>query len=179
MRDPAPGPPPGPLIDLRAAIEAFIAAAPNNTLLKARLKTLDGPIDPPRFLHRFLMFNDALAARVPYLAGLIHLTPDLFLDPGAAPGFLAQANGRVAAYVAQAAADEYRIANGHNGVHQHLSQVFFRAALRHGWPDTALGFEHAHPIPPEIAALLTEARAANANSWSIAAANSRLSRSRG
>jgi hypothetical protein len=114
-------------IDLGPDIEAFIRVAPNNAFLKRHLDTLRGEFALPRFLHRFLVFNDALAARVPYLAGLIHLTPDLFLDVGTRAGFLGQANARIAAYVAEAAADEYRMEKGQNMVHQHLSQVFFRA----------------------------------------------------
>ena len=124
MHEPASG----AEIDLRSDIEAFIRAAPNNAFLARHLEALDGQAALPRFLHRFLVFNDALAARVPYLAGLIHLTPDLFLEPGAPAGFLGQANARIAAYVAEAAADEYRMENDRNMVHQHLSQIFFRAA---------------------------------------------------
>jgi len=145
-------------IDLRPSIEAFIRAAPNNLFLKGHLDAIDEPVDVPRFLHRFLLFNDALAARVPYLAGLIHLTPDLFLDPGREVGFLSQANARIAAHVAEAAADEYRIENGQNMVHQHLSQIFFRAVLRQCWPGDPGAFERAHPTPPAITALLSEAR---------------------
>jgi hypothetical protein len=149
---------PRAVTDLAPEIEAFIAAAPNNRFLERQLDAQSGDVALPRFLHRFLVFNDALAARVPYLAGLIHLTPDLFLYQ-ARTGFLGQANARVAAHVAAAAADEYRMENGHSMVHQHLSQIFFRSALRHCWHGDAAHFERAHPLPPEIVTLLAEARA--------------------
>lgn len=145
-------------IDLRPAIEEFIRSAPNNAFLKGHLDARVGPDDLPRFLHRFLMFNDALAARVPYLAGLIHLTPDLFLEPGPQSGFLSQANARIAAHIAEAAADEYRIENGRNYVHQHLSQIFFRGALHHCWSGDPEAFERTHPISHRIAELLSEVR---------------------
>ena len=148
----------GSEINLRPSIEAFIRDAPNNALLGEHLQALGEPHDLTRFMHRFLLFNDALAARVPYLAGLIHLTPDLFLRRGMHGSFLAQANGQIAAYVAEAAADEYRMVNGRNMVHQYLSQVFFNGVLRQCWPSGADTFESTHPISPEIAALLAEAR---------------------
>ena len=144
--------------DLRPDIEAFIRDAPNNARLAEHLQTLGEPRDLSRFLHRFLLFNDALAARVPYLAGLVHLTPDLFIRRGMKDGFLAQANGQIAAYVAEAAADEYRMVNGRNMVHQYLSQVFFQGVLQQCWPEGAESFEGAHAISPDIAALLAEAR---------------------
>lgn len=162
LDDTACAPAQGCAIDMRPNIEAFIREAPNNAFLGKHLEALAGSLgdrhDLLRFVHRFLLFNDALAARVPYLAGLIHLTQDLFQNPGEQPGFLAQTNAQIAAYVAEAAADEYRMVNGRNMVHQYLSQVFFRGVLRQCWPDGAGTFESAYPISPEIAALLTEAR---------------------
>jgi hypothetical protein len=67
--------------------------------------------------------NDALAARVPSLAGLIHLTPDLFIDPDVDADFCHQCNGRIAAFVAQAAADEYQMTEQQSLVHQDLSRA--------------------------------------------------------
>ena len=147
-----------PAADLGAAIECFIKSAPNNVFLEGQLRTLDEPDRLLRFLHRFLIFNDALAARVPFLAGLIHLTPNLFVDPDAPAGFLGQRNAQIAAHVAQAASDEYRMAPAGNRVHQHLSQLFFRAALAFYRGDGVAEFEREHPVPPEIEALLAEAR---------------------
>jgi hypothetical protein len=140
------------------AIETLIASAPNSAFLERRLGTLDDPDRLLVFLHRFLVFNDALAARVPYLAGLIHLTPDLFVAADAPAGFLAQRNAWVAAFVARAASDEYRMAGGRNRIHQHLSQLFFRAALAFYGRDGAAEFERRHPVPAAVAALLAEAR---------------------
>jgi hypothetical protein len=151
-------PPAAPAIDLGPSIEAFMRAAPNNAFLATRLTTLDDPDRLIRFLHRFVVFNDALAARVPFLAGLIHLTPDLFVDVAVAPGFLGQVNGRIAAHVAAAANDEYQMTPGCNMVHQHLSQTFLRGALAHYRPAEMRGFERDHPIPPAVGAVLSEAR---------------------
>jgi hypothetical protein len=144
--------------DLSIRIESFIRSAPNNAFLQAKLTVLDAPERLLLFLHRFLIFNDALAARVPYLAGLIHLTPDLFVDPETPCGFLGQLNGRIAAHVAEAASDEYRMSNGRNMAHQHLSQVFFRGALAFYGPESPSSFEIRHPAPAAITALLAEAR---------------------
>ena len=113
--------------DLGSEIENLIRSAPNNDYLEYNLKALADPTKLLLFLHRFLIFNDALAARVPYLAGLIHLTPNVFVQAGG--GFLGQVNARIAAYVAEAASDEYRMTPAQNLVHQHLSQKFFRGAL--------------------------------------------------
>lgn len=142
---------------LDAWVEGAIAAAPNNQELQRQLDAIDSDDVLLRFLHRFVLFNDALAARVPFLAGLIHLTPNIFLDPEPGPSFCRQANGRIAAYVAEAASDEYRMANGRNLVHQRLSQVFFRAALAHFGAD-AVTFDRTHPLPPALGELLSEAR---------------------
>ena len=150
--------PDGTVSEPGAEIETFIRTAPNNAFLRTRLLSLGDPEQLLRFLHRFLIFNDALAARVPYLAGLIHLTPDLFIDHTAPPGFLGQANARIAAHVAAAASDEYQMSPGRDMVHQRLSQVFFRGALAYYRPDGAWDFERRHPVPPAIAALLREAR---------------------
>ena len=145
------------VLDLSARIESFIRTAPNNAFLEAKLRALDKPDRLLLFLHRFLIFNDALAARVPYLAGLIHLTPDVFVDPDAPTGFLGQRNARIAAFVAEAANDEYRMTPGRNMVHQHLSQVFFRGALGFTGKGAA-AFEAHHPPSSQITRLIAEAR---------------------
>lgn len=145
-------------IDLATEIENFIKTAPNNAYLEGRLKTLADPDRLLLFLHRFLVFNDALAARVPFLAGLIHLTPGLFVDPDAPNGFLGQVNARIAAHVAEAANDEYRMAPGRSMVHQHLSQVFFRGALSCLRPEYLRDFESRWPLPAALETLLSEAR---------------------
>ena len=110
-----------------------------------------------RFLHRFVLFNDALAARVPFLAGLIHLTPNLFLDPGSGVAFCRQVNGRIAAFVAEAASDEYRMTDNRNMVHQYLSQRFFTGVLAYYGIDAAT-FDRLHPLPAASSALIDEAR---------------------
>lgn len=108
-------------------------------------------------LHRFLIFNDALAARVPYLAGRIHLTPDVFVAAADGTGFCAQRNAQIAAHVAEAANDEYRFSPGSNMVHQHLSQDFFRAAFAY-FGERAGQFEALHPVTATLTALISEAR---------------------
>ncbi len=144
-------------IDLGPAVEDFVRSAPNNRYLEENLRTLDEPARLLLFLHRFVIFNDALAARVPYLAGLIHLTPNVFVEAGSA-GFLGQVNARIAAHVAEAANDEYRITPTRNLVHQHLSQAFFRAALSHYKAQSGEDFERLHPPPKAIESLIGEAR---------------------
>ena len=138
-------------------IDASIAEAPNKQLLEQQLQTIGGDEALMHFLHRFVVFNDALAARVPFLAGLIHLTPDLFIDPEADQDFCRQVNGRIAAYVAEAASDEYRMTPDRNLVHQYLSQKFFGGVLRHFQVDGAT-FDRRHPLPACLAELLGEAR---------------------
>lgn len=142
---------------LGAWLEGAIAEAPNNKVVQGQLDAIDSDNFLLRFLHRFVLFNDALAARVPFLAGLIHLTPNIFLDLEADDEFCQQANGRIAAFIAEAASDEYRMVNGRNLVHQRLSQVFFRAALAHYGIDGKT-FDRAHPVPPLLQELLSEAR---------------------
>src|SRR5271165_6858407 len=82
-------------------VEDAIDAAPNQQRLRRQLDAITNDTAHVRFLHRFVLFNDALAARVPFVAGLIHLTPDVFLDPDEGVAFCRQANGRIAAYVAE------------------------------------------------------------------------------
>jgi hypothetical protein len=144
-----------------SAIEAWIvstiAAASNKARLRRRLEAISSDADLPRFLHRFLLFNDALAARVPFVAGLIHLTPNVFLDPEGGVEFCQQVNGRVAAYVAEAASDEYRMINGRSSVHQHLSQIFFNGTLAYYSIDRS-SFDRNNPFPLILREILNEAR---------------------
>ena len=105
---------------LRQSIRDAIERTPNHDLLQQGLEGLRTTADLVCFLHRFLHFNDALAARVPFLAGLIHLHPELFTDPGDVEEFCRRRNAMVSAYVAEAANDEYRMAPGRNLVHQRL-----------------------------------------------------------
>jgi len=143
--------------DIDVWIEAAIAAAPNRARLQRRLDAVTNETAAVRFLHRFVLFNDALAARVPFLAGLIHLTPNIFLDRSEHIDFCRQANGRVAAYVAEAARDEYQLDANRNGVHQHLSQLFLNGALAHYQVDRG-AFDREHPLPPALTVILEEAR---------------------
>ena len=139
------------------ALETAIRSAPNSQLLNRRLSILEDTDHLVCFLHRFLHFNDALAARVPYLAGLIHLNPDLFADPSDVEAFCRQRNASISAHIAAAAADEYRIAPGRNMVHQRLSQVFFRGVLDYYGADGGR-FDRKHPLPSSLDDLLREAR---------------------
>lgn len=138
-------------------VERAIAAAPNKEQLRLRLESIRDDEAIVRFVHRFVLFNDALAARVPFLAGLIHLTPGLFLDPEAEEDFCRQANGRIAAFVAKAANDEYLFTETESLVHQYLSQQFFRGVLDH-FGVSGRTFDRQHPIPANLAILLGEAR---------------------
>ncbi len=138
-------------------IDACILVAPNKQLLERQLLAIDCDEALIHFLHRFVLFNDALAARVPFLAGLIHLTPGLFIDPDADGEFCRQANGRIAAYVAEAASDEYRMAGDRNLVHQYLSQKFFHAALEH-YRMSGAAFDKQYPLPATLSDVLAEAR---------------------
>jgi hypothetical protein len=140
-----------------AWVEGAIAAASNNERLKRRLDTIDSEPRLLRFLHRFALFNDSLAARVPFLVGLIHLTPNLFLSPDGDEDFCRQSNGRIAAFVAKAANDEYGMPGGQNLVHQYLSQQFFRGVLAHYVVDRR-DFNRLMPVPPQLGRLLDEAR---------------------
>ena len=140
-----------------AWVEGAIASASNNESLQRRLDSIASDGALLRFLHRFVLFNDALAARVPFLVGLIHLTPNLFVDPQADEDFCRQSNGRVAAYVAKAANDEYSTQDGSNLVHQYLSQMFFRGVLGHYAID-GRDFNRQFPVPARLSALLDEAR---------------------
>jgi hypothetical protein len=142
---------------LTQSIQAAIERTPNHDLLKRRLEGIRTSDELVCFLHRFLHFNDALAARVPFLAGRIHLHPELFVDPADSEEFCRRRNALVSAYIAEAAHDEYRMSPGGNLVHQRLSQLFFRGVLRHfgvRGPD----FDRAHPLPTEVKDLLQEAR---------------------
>jgi hypothetical protein len=153
----------GDLVEARCAgamgawVEEAIAAAPNKDLLQHRLDSIGSDDALVCFLHRFVLFNDALAARVPFLAGVIHLTPNLFIDRDADEDFCRQSNGRIAAFVAEAANDEYNMKDGENLVHQYLSQLFLRGALAHCGVN-GQAFDREHPLPARLAALLEEAR---------------------
>ena len=138
-------------------VERAIAGASNRKKLQRQVDRIDSDDKLLCFLHRFVLFNDALAARVPFLAGLIHLTPNLFLEAQPGVGFCRQANGRIAAFVAEAASDEYRMTAERNMVHQHLSQRFFRGALAHYGVDER-SFDGLHPVPAVLNDLLEEAR---------------------
>ncbi len=152
QRDPAASDQP-----IDAWVERAVASAPNKVRLQERLDSIESEDALLRFLHRFVLFNDALAARVPFLAGLIHLTPDLFVDRAADEDFCRQCNGRVAAFVAEAASDEYRMTTEQNLVHQYLSQMFFLGVLRHYGLD-GRSFDRRFPVPDRLQALLAEAR---------------------
>ncbi len=77
-------------------IERATAMTPNRGLLQHRLDSIATTDLLARFLHRFLLFNDALAARVPLLAGRLHLTQNLFVAAGDGPAFSRQRNGTIA-----------------------------------------------------------------------------------
>ncbi len=140
-----------------AWVEGAIASAPNRQRLQQQLDSISSKKALLCFLHRFVLFNDALAARVPYLAGLIHLTPNLFLESSSGVDFCRQANGRIAAFVAEAASDEYRMSEDRNMVHQYLSQRFLRGALAYFGEDEP-SFDQRNPLPPVLSGLLEEAR---------------------
>jgi hypothetical protein len=142
---------------MEAWIVSAIARSSNNEGLRRQLGAISSPAALLRFLHRFVLFNDALAARVPFVAGLIHLTPNLFLDPENGVEFCRQVNGRVAAYIAEAASDEYRMIDGQNSVHQHLSQMFFNGALAYFAVDRG-SFDCHNPYPARLEEMLKEAR---------------------
>jgi len=138
-------------------VSAAIEAAPNRQRLQRQVDAIEGPTSLVRFLHRFVLFNDALAARVPFVAGLIHLTPDIFLEPAEGVAFCRQANARVAAYVAEAASDEYRVDADQFDVHQLLSQNFLNGAL--GFLGVDRGrFDRDHPLPTVLHDIIDEAR---------------------
>lgn len=140
-----------------AWVERAVAESTNNERLRRRLDTIDSAGMLLCFLQRFVIFNDALAARVPFLAGLIHLTPDLFLDRRAEEAFCRQCNGRIAAFVAEAANDEYRITERQNLVHQYLSQQFLLGVFDHFAADPK-SFNRRHPLSPALRSLLEQAR---------------------
>jgi hypothetical protein len=142
---------------LSAWIEHAVETTPNRLLLQGQLDSISTKDQLTQFLHRFLLFNDALAARVPFLAGRLHLTQGLFATPGEGPAFSRQCNGTIAAYVAEAASDEYRMSPSQNLVHQHLSQNFFDAALAFLDEDPTR-FDESHSLPAPIQTMLTEAR---------------------
>jgi hypothetical protein len=144
-------------IPIEKWVEDAIDAAPNKQRMQRQLDAVTSDTALVRFLHRFVLFNDALAARVPFVAGLIHLTPNVFLDPAEGVEFCRQANGRVAAYVALAASDEYHLDAGQSGVHQHLSQKFLNGALAFYGVDRA-AFDRNHPLPRVLDNILDEAR---------------------
>jgi hypothetical protein len=142
---------------LRRSVEEAIRRTPNHDLLQRRLEGIRTTDQLVCFIHRFLHFNDALAARVPFLAGLIHLHPELFADPADSEEFCRRRNAHVSAYIAEAANDEYRMAPGGSLVHQRLSQLFFKGMLEH-YAMHGQDFDGAHPMPDAVAALLQEAR---------------------
>jgi hypothetical protein len=140
-----------------AWVESAVESSPNKARLQQRLDSIQSDAALICFLHRFVLFNDALAARVPFLAGLIHLTPDLFVASDVEEAFCQQCNGRIAAFVAQAAADEYQMTDEQNLVHQYLSQQFFLGVLEHFGRGGRL-FDRGSPVPNRLRALLAEAR---------------------
>lgn len=144
-------------LSVDAWVEEAVDSSPNKKRLQERLDSIESEDALLCFLHRFVLFNDALAARVPFLAGLIHLTPDLFIEREVDEAFCRQCNGRIAAFVAQAAADEYQMTEQQNLVHQYLSQQFFLGALGYFGRD-GKSFDHRHPVPERLVALLAEAR---------------------
>lgn len=144
---------------LQSWIEQSLAEAPNRDRLRARLRAIDNVELLLRFFCRFLIFNDALAARVPFLAGVIHLHPDVFVDQRETQVFCRQVNGQIAAHVAEAASDEYHFSPTQNLVHQHLSQRFFRALLRYHGTDP-VAFDQRQVMPAELAAILADVRSA-------------------
>jgi hypothetical protein len=138
-------------------VQDTIGSATNKVRLQGQLDSIGSDLILACFLHRFALFNDALAARVPFLAGVIHLTPDLFLDWEADEEFCRQCNGRIAAFVALAASDEYLITDRRSMAHQYLSQRFFRSTLAHlGFDGPA--FDRANPVPPLLSEVIIEAR---------------------
>lgn len=134
----------------------LIERSSNKRQLEAVLEGIQDEAQLVQFLHRFLLFNDALAARVPLLAGLIHLSPGLFLDRREPVAFCAMRNARIAAYVAEAAADEYHVAP-RNLVHQHLAQEFLRGVMDY-FGLKAARYETEQRLTPRVGELLTEAR---------------------
>jgi hypothetical protein len=144
-------------IPIETWVEGAIDAAPNKQRMQRQLDAVTSDTALVRFLHRFVLFNDALAARVPFLAGLIHLTPNVFLDPAEGVEFCRQANGRVAAYVAQAARDEYQFDERRNGIHQHLSQKFLNGALGF-YGVNRMTFDRDYPLTLVLGGILDEAR---------------------
>lgn len=142
---------------IRQFIRDAIERAPNHDLLQRGLEGLRTDDELVCFLHRFLHFNDALAARVPFLAGTIHLHPELFMEPVEDEEFCRRRNAQVSAYIAEAANDEYRMSPGASLVHQQLSQRFFRGVLAH-YRLRGSDFDRTHPLPPATARLLHEAR---------------------
>jgi hypothetical protein len=143
--------------EVAAWIEDTVARSTNGIRLQQQLDLIGTDAVLTRFLHRFVLFNDALAARVPYLAGVIHLTPDVFVDFDADEEFGRQCNGRIAAYVALAASDEYHISKERNMAHQYLSQHFFRSALAH-YNMSGEAFDRNNPLPPRLGAIIREVR---------------------
>ena len=142
---------------LKETVQATIERTPNHHLLQRRLEGIRTSDELVCFLHRFLHFNDALAARVPFLAGRIHLHPELFNAASEDEEFCRRRNAQVSAYIAEAANDEYRMSPGGNLVHQRLSQLFFRGVLRY-YRMRGSDFDGAHPLPDELKQLLHEAR---------------------
>jgi hypothetical protein len=144
-------------VDIHTWVENAVASAPNKAHLQQRLASIESDETLLCFLHRFVLFNDALAARVPYLAGLIHLTPNLFVAADVDEEFCRQYNGRIAAFVAEAASDEYQMTEEQSLVHQYLSQLFFLGALEQFGLD-GKSFNRRFPVPDLLKVLLGEAR---------------------
>jgi hypothetical protein len=142
---------------IRQQIAVLLKDDSNRRSLQETLDAIANEHQLILFLHRFLLFNDALAARVPFLAGLIHLSSDLFVDKAERIAFCRAKNGRIAALVAEAARDEYQLTEERNLVHQYLAQEFFRGVIEHYtlYPDD---LDERHPIEPAVLALLDEAR---------------------
>lgn len=108
-----------------------IDAKQNLEVLHRTLATIQNESELVQFLYQFLLFNDALAPRVPYLAGLIHRSSGVFSAGNQRPEFCQRRNAQVAAFVAGAAQDEYRVTRHRSMVHQTLAQRLFARVLKH------------------------------------------------
>src|SRR5580698_383925 len=149
----------GTMESIKWRILSLLESASSKRALQERLDSIRNEEELVRFLHRFLLFNDALAARVPFLAGLIHLTPGLFADTEEPIAFCQNRSGRIAAHVAEAAMDEYERRGPEDLVHQHLAQEFFRGLLE-GCSANARETALRRALPETVAGLIEEAKSA-------------------
>jgi len=112
------------------AIDIALKESLTATQLADSLGHVTSTLGVAAFAHAFALFNDALAARVPFLAGVIHATPDLFLIPALTePLFCRRRNAQIAAYAMYAANDEYSLGDGGENIHQRMSQHFLESVL--------------------------------------------------